>query len=314
MATLPSGSAQALRPLARRPRGGTVGAFVEKRFPYILILPMLVAIFALIIFPLLYSLYYSFTSYKLLSAGSDKFIWLNNYWRLITRDDLFWKAFGNTLVFGLYAIHIEFLLGFGLAMLLNRRFPGFRVLRGIILIPYMVGGVLTGFQYRWFFNDQFGMFNNALISLGILNRQVAWLVEYPMASVVAASIWHTTPFVTMILLAGLSSLPEEPYEAAQVDGASGWQKFIYITVPALSPLMVLVLSMRYLAVLPVFEHIWMMTQGGPAMKTEVLMTFIFRQSFGKGMFGYGSAASYVIVVVQMALLVLQTKAIQKLRA
>jgi multiple sugar transport system permease protein len=180
-------------------------------------------------------------------------------------------------------------------------------------VPYMVGGVMIGFQYRWFFNDQFGMLNNLLISLGIIQRPVAWLVTYPMESVIAASILHTAPFVTTLLLAGLASLPTELYQAAEVDGASRWAQFRHITLPLLAPLMMLILAIRYLAVPPVFEHIYLMTQGGPAFKTDVLMTYLVRNAYEGGQFGYGSAVAWLITLLQMTLLAFQLRLIRRLR-
>lgn len=301
------------RPVAIAPAGSVHRAPVwDRHFHYVLLLPLVVALGALVAFPLLYGLYYSFTSYRLLSMTPARWVGLSNYERVL-RDPVFRDAARHTLEFGLIAVTLEFLIALGLALLLARQMRGIGALRALFVVPYMVGGVLVGFQYRWFFNDQFGMANNILLELGIIDRPIAWLVRHPMASIIAASIWHTAPFTAMLLLAGLLAIPREIYEAAEIDGASRLQQFRSITVPLLAPLMILVLTLRFLAVPPVFDFIYVMTEGGPALKTDVLMTYIFRTAIQKGFFGVGSAASYLILVLQLALIAIQLRIVQGLR-
>jgi multiple sugar transport system permease protein len=284
----------------------------ERYFHYALLLPLIVGLAVLIGFPLLYGLYYSFTNYRLLSADAPRWIGLDNYVRLFGDAD-FRAAAWHTAIFGLFGIHLEFVIAFGLALLLARQVRGIGLLRTLYLIPYMVGGVLVGFQYRWFFNDQFGLANNFLVGLGVIDSPIAWLVRYPMASVIAASIWHTAPFTAMLLLAGLLAIPDELYQASAIDGAGRVQQFCFVTLPMLLPLIVLVLTLRYLAVPPVFDHIMVMTGGGPALQTDVLMTYIVRTAVQKGLFGRGAAASYLLLLIQMLLLVWQLRVIQRLR-
>jgi ABC-type sugar transport system permease subunit len=284
----------------------------DRHFHYALLVPLVAALGALVAFPLAYGLYYSFTSYRLLSMVPTRWVGLDNYERIL-RDRTFRAAVLHTLEFGLISVHLEFLIAFGLALLLARQVAGIGVLRTLFVIPYMVGGVLVGFQYRWFFNDQFGMANNILLELGIIDRPVAWLVRYPMESIIAASIWHTAPFTAMLLLAGLLAVPRELYDAASVDGASRFQQFRDVTVPMLLPLMILVLTLRYLAVPPIFDFVYVLTEGGPALKTDVMMTYIFRTAIQKGQFGVGSAASYAILALQLVLIAAQLRIIQRLR-
>ncbi len=274
--------------------------------------PLVVALLGLVAFPLGYGLYYSFTSYRLLSTDPIEWVGLRNYTRVL-ENPAFRAAAKNTAVFGFWALSIEFLVAMGLALLLARQIRGIGVLRTLFVIPYMVGGVLVGFQYRWFFNDQFGFANNILLEVGLIERPIAFLVRYPMGSVVAASVWHTAPFTAMLLLAGLLAVPSELYESAAVDGAGALQQFRNITLPLMLPLMILVLTLRLTAIPPVFDHIWVMTQGGPALKTDVVMTYVFRTAIEKGIFGLGAAASYIILLVQLVLLIVQLQVIQRIR-
>lgn len=286
--------------------------WADRNFHYLLIIPLVVALLALVAFPLGYGLYYSFTNYRLLSTQATEWVGLRNYQRTLD-NPAFRDAVKHTAVFGFWAIGIEMIVAMGIALLLARQVRGIGIARTLYLIPYMVGGVLVGFQYRWFFNDQFGFANNILLQLHIIDRPIAWLVRYPMESVIAASIWHTAPFTAMLLLAGLLAVPNDLYEAASVDGASSFRKFRDVTFPFILPLFLLVLTMRLLSVPPVFDHIWVMTQGGPAMKTDVVMSYVFRTAIEKGNFGLGSAASFLILAGQLVLLVAQMRVIQRIR-
>lgn len=299
--------------VARRTRAARrASSFWDRHLHYVFLLPLVVGLALLVAFPLAYGFYYSFTSYRLLSVEAVNWIGLSNYERIV-QDPTFRAAAWNTLRFGLIAIHVEFLIALGLSLLLARQVRGIGALRTLFIIPYMVGGVLVGFQYRWFFNDQFGMANNILLEFGLIDRPIAWLVRHPMESVIAASIWHTAPFTAMLLLAGILAVPRDLYEAAAIDGASRFRQFRDITLPLLLPLMILVLTLRYLAVPPIFDFVYVMTEGGPALKTDMLMTFVFRTALEKGQFGVGSAASYLILGFQLLLIGAQFRAIQRLR-
>jgi multiple sugar transport system permease protein len=286
--------------------------WADRNFHYLLIVPLVVALLALVAFPLGYGLYYSFTNYRLLSTAATEWVGLRNYERTLD-NPAFRSAVKHTAVFGFWAIGIEMIVAMVIALLLSRQVRGIGIARTLYLIPYMVGGVLVGFQYRWFFNDQFGFANNILLELHIIDRPIAWLVRYPMESVIAASVWHTAPFTAMLLLAGLLAVPNDLYEAASVDGASTIRKFRDVTFPFILPLFLLVLTMRLLSVPPVFDHIWVMTQGGPAMKTDVVMSYVFRTAIEKGNFGLGSSAAYLILLGQLVLLLVQMRVIQRIR-
>lgn len=275
-------------------------------FPFFLLLPSFVFIIIVTGFPLLYSLYVSFTPYELLKPDSLTFEFpkaLNNYTRLLN-DSVFWRSLGNTVLFLAVTVNLEYLLALGLSQLLAQVTRGQAIMRTLLMIPMMFAPILVGFQFRWFFNSNLGLVNNALVSLGILSegRRIAWLVDEPlgMISIIIATIWMNLPVMTIILLAGTLSLPQETYEAADVDGASSWQKFRFITLPLLAPFTYIALTIRSLDVARAFDIVRIMTDGGPARRTELIWTYAGRLAIQDTKFGLGSAMSWITVIISVA--------------
>ncbi|MBZ0296192.1 MAG: sugar ABC transporter permease [Anaerolineae bacterium] len=270
-----------------------------------MLLPAFLFVFFVTALPLLYSLYISFTPYELLKPNSLHFelaTAFRNYERLF-QDQIFWKSFINTILFLAVTVNLEFVLALGLSQLLARVTWGQGVMRTLLMIPMMFAPILVGFQFRWFFNANAGLVNNALIDLGLMNPQnrVAWLVDEPlgMLTIIIATIWMNLPVMTIILLAGTLSLPAEPFEAADVDGASNWQKFRYITFPLLAPFSYIALTIRSLDVARAFDIVRIMTDGGPAHRTELLWTYITRLAIEDTKFGLGSAMSWITVIISV---------------
>jgi multiple sugar transport system permease protein len=274
-------------------------------FPVWLLLPSFLIILIVTGFPMIYSLYVSFTPYELLKPNSLNFEWataFRNYVRL-WGDDTFWRSFWNTLLFLFVTVNLEYLLALGLSQLLANVSRGQSILRTLLMIPMMFAPILVGFQFRWFFNANLGLVNNALVSLGLMqdNARLAWLVDIPwaMISIMAATIWMNLPVMTIILLAGTLSLPRDVYEAAEVDGASGWLKFQHITLPLLAPFTYIAMTIRSLDVARAFDIIRMMTDGGPAHRTELIWTYVARLAVEDTKFGLGSAMSWITVIVSL---------------
>ncbi|MFQ3566668.1 MAG: sugar ABC transporter permease [Aggregatilineales bacterium] len=272
-------------------------------FPFFLILPSLVLIFIVTGFPLLYSLYVSFTPYELLRPDSLAFnpeTMFNNYRRLLN-DPIFWRAFSNTIIFLVITVNGEYLLALGLSQLLARVTHGQSIMRTMLMIPMMFAPVLVGFQFRWFFNTNLGLVNNLLTVLGYQGRPINWLVDEPlgMITIMIATIWMNLPVTTIILLAGTMSLPHELFEAAEVDGAGGWRKFIHITFPLLAPFSYIALTIRSLDVARAFDIVRIMTDGGPANRTELIWTYVTRLAIEDTKFGLGSAMSWVTVLLSL---------------
>ena len=283
-----------------RPRSSRIGT---RWFPFFMILPSFVLIAIVTGFPLLYSVYVSFTDYNLLRPGSDVFradIMFRNYERLLN-DPIFRRSLGNTILFLFVTVNLEYLLALGLSQLLARVTKGQSIMRTLLMIPMMFAPVLVGFQFRWFFNAEVGLVNNALTSLGIAQSKIAWLVDEPlgMIAIMIATIWMNLPVTTIILLAGTLSLPSEMYEAAEVDGAGAWQKFRHITFPMLAPFTYIALTIRSLDVARAFDIVRMMTDGGPAHRTELIWTYVTRLAIEDSRFGMGSAMSLITVVISL---------------
>ncbi len=270
-------------------------------FPYLLILPAVAAILFVVAFPLLYSLYVSFTPYELLKPNSLNFTFsraLRNYQRLLN-DAIFWRSLGNTVIFLAISVNLSYVLSLALSQLLARVTVGQSLARTLLMVPMMFAPILVGMQFRWFFNANVGLVNNFLISVGLIQEQgqIAWLVDVPlgMITIIIASIWMNIPVLTIILLAGTLSLPVETFEAAEVDGASGWQKFRFITFPLLAPFSYIALTIMSLDIARAFDIVRIMTDGGPARRTEMLWTYITRLAIEDTKFGLGSAMSWITV-------------------
>jgi multiple sugar transport system permease protein len=279
-------------------------------FPFWLLLPSFLIILIVTGFPMIYSLYVSFTPYELLKPNSLNFEWataFRNYTRLWS-DDTFWHSFWNTILFLFVTVNLEYLLALGLSQLLANVSRGQSILRTLLMIPMMFAPILVGFQFRWFFNANLGLVNNALVSLGLMqdNARLAWLVDIPwaMISIMVATIWMNLPVMTIILLAGILSLPRDVYEAAEVDGASGWLKFRHITLPLLAPFTYIAMTIRSLDVARAFDIVRMMTDGGPAHRTELIWTYVARLAIEDTKFGLGSAMSWITVIVSLVFTVI----------
>ncbi|MEL6150027.1 MAG: sugar ABC transporter permease [Chloroflexota bacterium] len=274
-------------------------------FPFLLIAPSIVIILIITGFPLLYSLYVSFTPYELLDPGSLAFeasTAFDNYVRL-WGDDVFWKAIWNTVIFLAVTVNLSYLISLALSQLLARVSFGQGLMRTMLMIPMMFAPILVGFQFRWFFNANVGLVNNVLLTLGIIQEQgqIAWLVDEPlgMISIIIASVWMNIPVMTIILLAGTVSLPSEVFEAAEVDGANYWQKFRHITFPLLQPFSYIALTILSLDISRAFDIVRIMTDGGPAHRTEMIWTYVTRLAIEDTKFGLGSAMSWVTVLLSV---------------
>lgn len=266
--------------------------------PFVMLAPAILVMLLVIAFPMLYSLYISFTDFTLTTATNTNFVGLANYWALF-QDPVFWQAFGRTLLFVALAINIEFLLGLAIAHMMAKVGFGHDFLRTIMMMPMMFAPILVGFQFKWFFNDQVGLVNNLLWTLTGQAHFIPWLVDRPLGfiAILVAEIWMSTPFMVIILEAGLLSLPQEPFEAAEVDGASEWQKFRYLTLPMLMPFVYTAMAIRSLDIARAYDVVSIMTGGGPGHRTELIWTYVNRLAFTGQKFALGSAMSYITVVI-----------------
>jgi len=272
--------------------------FSEKHLPIAMVLPSLIIIFLVVGVPMAYSFYLSFTDFTFTTAKNVHFIWFANYYSLLFKDDLFWPVFGRTILFTTLAVNIEFLLGLGIAQLMARAVRGQSLARTLMMMPMMFAPILIGLQFKWFFNAEIGLVNNILYAITGQQQNIPWLIDGKLGfiTLLVAEIWMSTPFMAIILEAGLLSLPTDPFEAADIDGASGWQKFRLITLPLLMPFVYTAMAIRSLDIARAYDVVNIMTGGGPGNRTELMWTYVNRLAFGGQQFAMGTAMSYITVI------------------
>ncbi len=253
------------------------------------VLPTVAVLLALSIYPLIYSIKVSLTN----SSGAFGF---DNFARL-AGDRVFGVAAIQTVILTVVALAIEFVLGLTLAVLVDSLTRAKSFFRAGLLIPMLLPPVVAAVAWRLIFNPQFGALNGTLRELGIDVSHLLWTgsSRTALASVVAVDVWEWTPFLFLLLSAGLQAIPREPLEAAHIDGASAWQTFRDITLPLLRPVIVLALLLRAMDLVRIFDQIFILTQGGPGTATETVSLYIYRTAFRFSNFGYAAAMSFVLL-------------------
>ena len=265
--------------------------------PYAFASPALFLIGLIIFFPLAYSFYLSLLNFDLAVGPDAEFIGLRNYTEALTRDQRFLESIWNTAAIIAPALVFELLLGLGIALLLNRVTHGRPIVTALIAVPAMVSPVMAAMAWRMMFGVKFGAINNLGRQLGIIDVYFDWFSTPWLAilAVVLVDIWHNTPFMMLVLLAGLQSIPQELYQAARVDGASAWQSFWSITLPLLKFTMAVGVMIRMIDLTKIFGLIFILTYGGPGGSTETLAFNTYLVGFKDFRMSYASALSYVIV-------------------
>ncbi|HJQ23537.1 MAG TPA: sugar ABC transporter permease [Blastocatellia bacterium] len=281
-----------LSPTLRKPR--TRRPPRELSLAFVMAAPTIAVLLALSVYPLIYAIKVAFQS----GTGADAHWTLQHFTRLFS-DSFFLAALGHTLLFATVALTFEFLLGLGLALLVDRPLRGRGLFRALLLVPMMLPPVVVGVVWRLMLNPDFGAINGTLRSVGLTTEALTWTASprLAMLSVIAVDVWQWTPFVFLVLLAGLQAIPQEPYEAARMDGSSAWQTFRFITLPLLRPAMLIALLLRTMDLLRVFDQIFILTEGGPGFATETVSLYIYRAAFRFFDFGYAAAMSFVLLVI-----------------
>jgi multiple sugar transport system permease protein len=273
-------------------------------FMLALIAPAVLALAFFQVVPILAGANTSFRDWSL-HDPKRTLVGLANYAHVLGDSEFLRIVLPNTFGFMVASVACSLVLGLLVALMLNRRFPGRALVQSIILLPLMVAPVIAAIMIRWMFNDQFGVVNAALEGLGI--APVSWLTQRWTAFfvILATDVWLWTPWFALILLAGLQSLPPEPFEAAEIDAAGPWRTFRYITLPMLRPVMVVCIVIRAIDAFRTFDIVWTITGGGPARATEVFSIYAYVESFQFLNLGRGSAAAVIgaviIVIFAMAL-------------
>lgn len=264
---------------------------------FVLLLPAIIILAAVVLVPLILSFYSSFTPYKL-TRPETLYKWIGTFnYEKAMKSARFWAAFGRTVLLLTIALNLEMLMGLGLALLVNKVTYGQRALRTIMMFPMMFSPVLVGFQFKFIFNDNVGLVNNALQSLGLTDRAIPWLVDGQLAfiAILTAEMWSATSVFAILILAGLFAVPRDPIEAAKVDGCTPWQSFRHITLPYVMPFIYIALAIRSLDVARAYDIVQIMTNGGPARRTELLWTLIGRTGYVDAKMGYANAMGYISI-------------------
>jgi len=271
----------------------------------ILIAPSLLIIFGIVLQPILSTFYLSFFEASLGIGKTNIWIGLGNYINLLG-DKLFWETIQRTLYFTFISVGLELLLGLGIAHLIHAHPPGWRFLRTSLIIPWAVPTIVNGTMWRWIYNADYGAMNALLTQLGLIDKYLPWLTKplTAMNLVILADIWHSVPFIALILQAALATLPVELEEAAAVDGASAWQRFWFIRLPLLRAAILVALVIRTVEAFRVFDIIYVITAGGPAFGTVTISYLTYLETFSYGHVGRGSALSFLITLITLLLAII----------
>ena len=266
---------------------------------YLLAGPALFVMIAIFVYPLGYSFVMSFFQWDL-SAGSSTFLGLANYIESLTSSE-FDQSLRNQIIFSAVSLTTELVAGMGIAVLINSKLRGLRIARTLLLIPPMIAPAVVGLNFRWLFNTQYGLFDALLRNVGL--PPIPWLSDpnWALASVIIADVWQNTPLMVLLFLAGLQSVPQEPLEAAAVDGASAWRTFWEIILPLLRPVIFIALMLRIIDSFRTFDMVWLMTQGGPGGATTLVTVEAYLLAFQSVDFGHAAAVSYIALVISLLL-------------
>ncbi|HEY9348942.1 MAG TPA: sugar ABC transporter permease [Inquilinus sp.] len=276
------------------------------------LLPAAVILLLFLTYPLGLGVYLGFTDTRLGRPG----IWIGaeNY-EFLYEDPIFWLSVFNTILYTTVASLFKFVLGLWLALLLNHHLPFKAFLRAIVLLPWVVPTVLSGIAFWWIFDAQFSVISWGLIKLGLIDTPINFLgdVANARASVIAANIWRGIPFVAITLLAGLQTIPQSLYEAAVLDGASNWQRFRWITLPMLSPIIAVVMTFSVLFTFTDFQLIYVLTRGGPLNATHLMATLSFQRAIPGGQLGEGAAIASAMIPFLLAAVMFSYFGLQRQR-
>jgi multiple sugar transport system permease protein len=273
------------------------------RHDYMYVLPAIGVMLLVIAYPVYYTVYLSFFNTPPSLALEDKiFVGLDNYWRILTAESVH-EATWNTFVWTLWSTLLAFVIGFAAALALNHEFRGRGLLRGTLLVPYVISAVAAAYIWRWIFHSDFGVIGAISVALGITKQPINFLdnVQIVMPSLIVVNVWKEFPFAMIMMLAGLQTVPEQLLRAAQVDGASAWQRFWHVTVPHVKGVTLVTVLLLLVTNLNSFTIPYIMTGGGPAGASEIWITHIYQIAFGRIRFGLASAYSVILFIVMMSM-------------
>jgi len=270
----------------------------DRQVGVLFMLPLILGLGVFLIWTIAEAVRLSFVRYNPLRPDSQPFVGLDNY-VFVLKDPLFWESFSQALIWTGWSTVLQALIGVGLAMLLHQPLKGMNAFRGLLLFPYNVPTVVIALNWRWLFNSDIGIVNHLLMSAGIIDDRIAWLSTptMAMASAILLNVWKYTPFVVIVVLARLQTIPTELYDAAKVDGAGPFRRFRDITLPQLAEVLAVVIVFRTIWTFNKFEEIYLLTRGGPGTSTYNLALYAFDQSIANLRMGVGAAAGVIMLLL-----------------
>jgi ABC-type sugar transport system permease subunit len=284
--------------LARRPRRATQ-EFAEARLGLLMATPAIVTILLIAVIPLVQTVQDSLFKISLKFENAPRpFVGLDNYWSVLG-DESWFNALQVTGVVAGASVAVELVLGMIIALLINRSFRGRGIVRAAVLVPWALTTVVSAKMWAWIYDGRYGIVNDLLMRLGVINQPIIFLVrpEVTIWAMIAAEVWKTTPFMALLLLAGLQLIPHELYEATALDGASRWQAFWRVTLPLLKPTILVALLFRTIDAVRMFDLPRVLTNGGPGKSTETVVLYTYNTFFSSLNFGYGSTLAVMIFLI-----------------
>ena len=277
---------------------GKSGALSSALWPWLLLLPAFLSLASVSFYPIVNGVYLSFTNRSLITQDND-FIGIANYVQLLA-DPPFWNAWWHTIWFTLVSTLLETFIGLAMALILCETFAGRGMVRAAMLVPWAMPTVVTSKMFGWLFDGQHGIINFILLHAGLINQNVNWYgsPDTALTTIILADVWKTTPFMALLLLTGLQTVPKSLIEAARIDGARAWTIFWHIRLPLLMPTLLIAGLFRALDAFRVFDLVYVLTGGGPADSTETLSTLSYKVLFSTLQFGYGSAVSTAMFITE----------------
>lgn len=284
---------------------------------FLFALPAAIYMLVFIGYPMIQNLILSFKNvdvYSFAQPDNQVFVGFQNYIDLFTSSNsILTKSITNTLIFTVCSIFFQFIIGFGLALLFNKKFPGCSFFRGVTMISWLLPVTVAGLLFKFMFASSGGIINQFLMALNIIEKPMEWLLQphTAMAACIVANIWIGIPFNMMLLITGLTTIPTEVYESCNLDGANKLQTLFQITIPMIKPAIMSVLTLGFVYTFKVFDLVWVMTKGGPTNSTELVSTYAYRLSFEEFQFSRGAAAANILFMILLVVGIFYIKLINE---
>jgi multiple sugar transport system permease protein len=283
----------------------------DQKLGLYLVIPSAIVIFGVLFYPIIYSFFMSLSNLNL-ETRILKFTGLRNY-LMIFHDKEFLSSLLLTLYFTIVSVIFEMVLGTCFALVLNKKFKGSGFLRGVMILPWALPSVVNGVMWKWIFNANYGALNALLLQFHLINHYIVWLGQSSTAlnCMIFANVWKETPYVVLLMLAALSNISLDLYEAARIDGSNGWNSFWKVTLPLLKPIVIVLVITKTIWAIQTFDLPYILTAGGPSNSTELISVYIEKTAINYTEFGYGSAMSFMLMLVTLVLCALYIKLLAK---